>query len=153
MNEERYVDCEVCDERFVGESAIRSYIQQVEVGTEVRDICISCQGKKSPTLIAAMQMGRAETVNQLLFMPDMSIRTHTLTGSYPIIYAGDGVAYCPACALEMEEAFYDDPEVESVPKLQPAPYYEGVVPCEACEKLMFGAYTSEESYGIGGSDA
>lgn len=38
MTDERYVDCEICDERFRGESAIKSYIRQVRE----RDICIDC---------------------------------------------------------------------------------------------------------------
>ena len=39
--EERYVDCEVCGERYVGEDAIRGYIREVGHGGE-RDVCISC---------------------------------------------------------------------------------------------------------------
>jgi hypothetical protein len=42
MTEERYVDCEICDQRFVGES-IRSYIQEIRG----RDICIGCVRKES----------------------------------------------------------------------------------------------------------
>jgi hypothetical protein len=39
QDEERYVDCDVCGERYVGEDAIRSYIREQANG---RDVCISC---------------------------------------------------------------------------------------------------------------
>ena len=49
MTDERYVDCEICDERFVGESAIKSYIRQVRE----RHICIDCievfRGRSRPS--------------------------------------------------------------------------------------------------------
>lgn len=38
MKDERYVDCEVCGERYVGEDAIKSYIRD-------DDVCISCLDK------------------------------------------------------------------------------------------------------------
>ncbi len=43
MTDERYVDCEQCDERFVGEEAIASYIREVVVSSgHCKDICIGC---------------------------------------------------------------------------------------------------------------
>lgn len=42
MNEERYVDCDICGERYVGEDAIRSYIREKTTPNGIRDVCISC---------------------------------------------------------------------------------------------------------------
>lgn len=41
MSEERYVDCEVCDERYNGDD-IANYIREVEVKGEAVSMCISC---------------------------------------------------------------------------------------------------------------
>ena len=39
--EDRYVDCDVCSERFVGDAAIRSYINETEEGRSLCDACFN----------------------------------------------------------------------------------------------------------------
>ncbi len=43
LEEERFVDCEVCGDRFVGKHAIRSYIREIELpNNEVKYTCTRC---------------------------------------------------------------------------------------------------------------
>lgn len=46
MSHERYVDCGVCGERYVGDDAIRSYIREFVGAIETRYVCVGCFGKK-----------------------------------------------------------------------------------------------------------
>jgi hypothetical protein len=43
MEDERYEECEDCEERFVGDDAIRSYLRETRFG---RVVCISCLEKR-----------------------------------------------------------------------------------------------------------
>ena len=46
--EERFVDCDRCGERYVGEGAIRSYIREVEIPLGgVDSVCIGCLEKEA----------------------------------------------------------------------------------------------------------
>jgi len=40
--DERYEDCDRCDERYHGDDAIRDWLRDVEIGDEVERWCIGC---------------------------------------------------------------------------------------------------------------
>lgn len=51
-DEERYAECDCCDERYHGDAAIRSYLREVERDGEVVTLCTACLAAEATRFIA-----------------------------------------------------------------------------------------------------